>query len=346
MVTVSMYLPRLDAKLTINADDQCSLLEKSDNRKNDTSKSKLEDVPAGLKSLVLVEANISVAIDVSADLTLPLLPAPFDAVGTSVNIFSTEMPLITLCIEPVNGAIEITEVAPIATIVADKADLRGACTKHEADKPCTCAMATTTIFTTPTAAVPPLIEMTPYYPSAHIEPAKSPQYPLETPSGGYIANTPPTASEPCTNTETLRITISTPHSSTTENPAALPIILIPASKPCNPTSPVSSTSVSSFSEDGYYHSSSWSTLESTVSPPYSTPPSQTNTTPPSVEESMSFIAPASDTTGTGSVATSKDVSEFTGAAVPGKIAMRLNWREVSWQVAVLGIGMACGALMV
>lgn len=346
LVTVSMSLPRLDAKLTTSADGQCSLLERSDNGKNGKAISKPETPPASPESLMLLEANISVAIDVSADLMLPLLPAPFDTFGTATKIFSTEMPLITSCITPVNGAIKITEMAPIATIAADKVGVKGTCTKPEADKPCMCAMATTTIYAAPATPTTPQIEMTPYYPSAPTEPAEGPQYPTETPPGGYVSGTLPITSTLCTNTETLRITISKPPTSSTETPAAPPIILIPASKPCNSTSPVFSTLISSPSEDGYCHSPSPSTLQSISSLPHSTTPSQATTTPPRVEESMGFMSPPSNTNDTGGVATSTGITEFTGAAVPGKVAMRLERGEVGWQVAVLGMGMAFGALMV
>src|SRR5690242_11654853 len=75
LVTVALDLPRMDAKLTPNAKTQCSLLDNG----NMTKKAA---VPApenlNLSGLVLVEANMSFVVDVSADLTLPLLPAPLD----------------------------------------------------------------------------------------------------------------------------------------------------------------------------------------------------------------------------------------------------------------------------
>ena len=165
LVTVALDLPRLDARLTTNAQDQCSALDK-------TKKPKADENPKGeekpkrqdkdLSSLVLVEANISVVVGVSADLTLPLLPAPLDSAGTSTNIFSTEMPLMTSCVNPVKGALDITSMAPLATLTADKAEVTPAaggnstCTKHEQEKPCDCtgAIVTTTVYALPPTDAP------------------------------------------------------------------------------------------------------------------------------------------------------------------------------------------------
>ncbi|KAJ4347784.1 hypothetical protein N0V95_005131, partial [Ascochyta clinopodiicola] len=189
LVTVSMDLPRLDARLTTKAKDRCSLL---DNGNKTKTASKAKPKGADLSSLVFVEANVSVAIDVSADLTLPLLPAPFDSAGTSAQIFSTNIPLMTSCITPVKGKLKITEMAPAATVSADTAEVK-------ANKPCTCATATTTVYATPPTDTPPALDMTPYYPTARpVEtiptdggeqpPATTPlemtpYYPVDTPTG-------------------------------------------------------------------------------------------------------------------------------------------------------------------
>ena len=162
---MALDLPRLDARLTTNAKDQCSALDKSKKPKGD-DKPKGEDKPKrqdkDLSSLVLVEANISVVVGVAADLTLPLLPAPLNSAGTSTNIFSTEMPLMTSCINPVKGALKITSMAPVATITADTAKVTAAaggnstCTKHEQEKPCNCTggVVTTTVYALPPSDAP------------------------------------------------------------------------------------------------------------------------------------------------------------------------------------------------
>ncbi|KAL1609571.1 hypothetical protein SLS59_001077 [Nothophoma quercina] len=124
LITVSLDLPRLDTKLTTNAEKQCKALESDTKTKTNVNPEPEEGkTTKDLSKLMLVEANISVAIDVSADLTLPLLPAPFDAAGTTAKIFSTEMPLMTSCVKPVNGKLKITEMAPVATIKADQAEI-------------------------------------------------------------------------------------------------------------------------------------------------------------------------------------------------------------------------------
>ncbi|KAF1361770.1 hypothetical protein EJ07DRAFT_109790 [Lizonia empirigonia] len=184
LVTVSLDLPRLDARLSTKADKQCSLLDKGNTTKIDKKpKYKRTD----LSELVLVESNISVAIDVSADLKLPLLPAPLGSAGTSAQIFSTEMPLMTSCIAPTKGKLKITEMAPVATLIADvvnaKAEEQAACPKHP-DGGCTCATATTVYAVPPTSEPPftntgygeppratnPLTGMTFYYPDAPTAP--------------------------------------------------------------------------------------------------------------------------------------------------------------------------------
>ena len=152
LVTVSLNLPRLDAKLTTDAEKQCKALEGGNKTKTE-NKPNLRDqkTSTDLSKLMLVEANISVAIDVSADLTLPLLPAPFDSAGTTAKIFSTEMPLMTSCVAPVKGQLKVTSMAPAATIKADKVEVEvpatataaatastnSSYTEHEGDGKCT-----------------------------------------------------------------------------------------------------------------------------------------------------------------------------------------------------------------
>ncbi|KAF9696639.1 hypothetical protein EKO04_005347 [Ascochyta lentis] len=364
LVTVSMDLPRLDARLTTKAKNQCSRLNKGKKPKTD-SKAKPKD--ADLSSLVLVEANVSVAIDVSADLTLPLLPAPFDSAGTSAQIFTTEMPLMTSCVAPVKGKLKITEMAPAATIAADRAEVK-------AVKPCTCATATTTVYAAPPTGTPPPLEMTPYYPSAPpVEtpttngtqpPAleMTPYYPVSTPTGGNgygPVDQPPSTSTPCPSTQTLRITISTPPATTTppttDVPAPPPIIIISASKLCNSTfstttggsPPPSSASTFTSTPTSIPTSNSTTPASSTTpstplqstslqsTPLQSTPP--TTTTPPKVEESKGFMAPPGSSTSAASTPTPSKPSEFTGAAIRGV-------RGPRWVSAVLAGVVAMGMM--
>jgi hypothetical protein len=98
---VSMNLPRLDAKLSTNAQANCG------NGSNTTVPAApyantTTDVTGGLASLgplALVEANISITVDVGISLNLPLLPPPFADFGVDANLFSTVFPLITACVD-------------------------------------------------------------------------------------------------------------------------------------------------------------------------------------------------------------------------------------------------------
>jgi hypothetical protein len=98
---VSMNLPRLDARLSTNPGRDCG------NSSNTTTPSapfanqttQLADNLLSLGILTLVEANISLTVDVGVGLTIPLLPPPFGDVNLDANIFSTAFPLITACVD-------------------------------------------------------------------------------------------------------------------------------------------------------------------------------------------------------------------------------------------------------
>lgn len=401
---MSLNLPRLDARLTTNADDQCSLLSSGNKTRPHNKKAPKDNDPTDLTLLTLVEANISVVVDVAADLTLPLLPPPFDTASTSAKIFSTNIPLKTSCIAPVQGALSITELAPAATLVADRAEL--ADVEHTSHQTCTCTPVTTTVYAAPPASTgfyggwppvetaplgvpggpsdpgegpgyPPVtneqyggppattaVEMTPYYPDAPTDPAEYPETPVKTPTGGlemapyyptapaatptggygygYGYGPPPTNSTPCTNTQTLRITISTP--TTTTEPPSPPPTIISTSQPHNSSIPSITSSTSPVSppstNDGYYH------------PPTTTPPPPP---PPTIEESKGFMAPPPTATLSNAIVTNppgpgtapsnphnatKSIAVFTGAAIPGAVAP-----EFGWQMDVITVVMAGGLVL-
>ncbi|KAF2823025.1 hypothetical protein CC86DRAFT_458129 [Ophiobolus disseminans] len=101
-VFVSVNLPRLDAKLSTDAPANCG------NSTNATTPaapfanstgSIIGDI-AALGPLVLVEANISITVDVGIGLNLPFLPDPFGNVSVEANIFSVGFPLVTACVNP------------------------------------------------------------------------------------------------------------------------------------------------------------------------------------------------------------------------------------------------------
>jgi hypothetical protein len=125
-----MNLPRLDAKLSTNPAENCG---------NTTSNSTAPSGPytnetttlnpelLSLGALTLVEANVSITIDVDLGLTLPLLPPPFGDVGAEANLFSTVFPLITACVDagktlpPMTPKMEYNKTMPTGTPVEGNA---------------------------------------------------------------------------------------------------------------------------------------------------------------------------------------------------------------------------------
>jgi hypothetical protein len=93
-----MNLPRLDARLSTNPGRDCG------NSSNSTAPfgnrtTELADNLLSLGALTLVEANVSLTVDVGVGLTIPLLPPPFGDVNLEANIFSTVFPLVTACVD-------------------------------------------------------------------------------------------------------------------------------------------------------------------------------------------------------------------------------------------------------
>ncbi|KAH7410050.1 hypothetical protein DE146DRAFT_674837 [Phaeosphaeria sp. MPI-PUGE-AT-0046c] len=97
-VLVSMNLPRLDARLSTNPAKDCGVGNSSNITmpsapySNGTTPS-----PIALGPLTLVEANVSISVDVGLGLKLPLLPPPINDVGIEANVFSAVFPLVTGC---------------------------------------------------------------------------------------------------------------------------------------------------------------------------------------------------------------------------------------------------------
>ncbi|KAF2031012.1 hypothetical protein EK21DRAFT_64355 [Setomelanomma holmii] len=115
-VSVSMNLPRLSAKLSTNVVANCGngtnsthITSSTAPYANTTSRS----LPT-LGPLVLVEANVSVTVDVAIGLTLPLLPPPLNEVTNDANIFTANLPLVTSCINPQDA------FKPVTPAVADQ----------------------------------------------------------------------------------------------------------------------------------------------------------------------------------------------------------------------------------
>lgn len=68
-----------------------------------------------------------------------------------------------------------------------------------------------------------------------------------------------------------------------------------------------------------------------------------STSAPKVEESKGFMTLPHSTTDTRGIATSIELTEFTGTAVPG-IVVPLLQRKAGWHIAVLGASMGSGML--
>ncbi|KAF1963739.1 hypothetical protein CC80DRAFT_498862 [Byssothecium circinans] len=108
-VEVEMELPRLDTLITTiaNADTNCKDLDAAKSKRADNAS--LPEVEIG--SLVHIEANVSMSMDAGFNLKFPGL-SKVGLTGTSkyAEIFSTMIPLPTLCLAPEAGFVPATEV--------------------------------------------------------------------------------------------------------------------------------------------------------------------------------------------------------------------------------------------
>ncbi|KAI4915103.1 hypothetical protein J4E90_005141 [Alternaria incomplexa] len=113
-VTPSLNLPRLDAKLSSNIPENCGAGNSSNATQlgapfaNQTAESPPELLSLG--PLALVEANVSLSIDIALDVSIPILPPPFNAVGVQENIFTAVFPLLSGCAAPENAFDNVTGV--------------------------------------------------------------------------------------------------------------------------------------------------------------------------------------------------------------------------------------------
>lgn len=116
-VTTVLDLPRLDAKLSTNIAENCA----SGNSSTDpsapgaNSTTQLSPDLIQLGPIALVEANVSISCDLSFDVSIPILPPPFNQVGVAQNIFKAEFPLVSECKSPetaFDGASGIVVPAP------------------------------------------------------------------------------------------------------------------------------------------------------------------------------------------------------------------------------------------
>ncbi|EOA84581.1 uncharacterized protein SETTUDRAFT_61645, partial [Exserohilum turcica Et28A] len=104
-VTTSLELPRLDAKLSSNVAGNCNKGRNGVSAppaaaamsvKNHTAR-QLPSPPLSLGPIALVQANVSVSCDIALDVSIPILPPPFNAVNVEKNIFKAQLELVKEC---------------------------------------------------------------------------------------------------------------------------------------------------------------------------------------------------------------------------------------------------------
>ncbi|KAG9389039.1 HET domain containing protein [Pyrenophora tritici-repentis] len=98
-VTATMNLPRLDAKLSSNIAHSCG------NNSNSTAPfaNKTEALSTDLLALgpiALVEANVSLSMDLAFNVNFPFLPPGLNAINLAANLFTAVFPLINGCAAP------------------------------------------------------------------------------------------------------------------------------------------------------------------------------------------------------------------------------------------------------
>ncbi|KAL7770715.1 hypothetical protein CFE70_000653 [Pyrenophora teres f. teres 0-1] len=98
-VTATMNLPRLDAKLSSNIAQNCG------NRSNSTHPSSNRTVTPSadllaLGPVALVEANVSLSMDLALNVNIPILPPGLNSFNVAKNLFTTVFPLIKECAAP------------------------------------------------------------------------------------------------------------------------------------------------------------------------------------------------------------------------------------------------------
>ncbi|KAH3919920.1 hypothetical protein HBH56_020460 [Parastagonospora nodorum] len=239
-VTLSMNLPRLDAKLSTNAAANCG------GRSNSTLPDQLSpNIPTpdtgdiiALGPLALVEANVTITIDAGFTLEIPLLPPPFRDVNLNANLFTQVFPLVTECVDatkppkPTVPRLGANHTAPVNTMslgtnntvyvspMRPTAMLQWNATKtammpgHPMAP--THVVASSPIMAPSHAAVPSQaaasshVLAAPYYPVVTGPPAAPYPIPQDSPKHNSSALLAHVSSEPCSNTSMAVGTASAP----------------------------------------------------------------------------------------------------------------------------------------
>jgi hypothetical protein len=360
-VFVSMNLPRLDAKLSTNAAANCgnssNVTTPSAPYANTTTELSRDLLTLG--PLVLVEANVSVTVDVGFGLELPLLPPPFGDVNLDANIFSTVFPLVTECVDAAKSFPPMTASTggnATATPLLSSAILGSNSTVH----------ATSTMAgyaTAPPAGMTLSSNSTVHMTSAAVVVATSSPCGIDstvyvTLTETYTATMTHTSAAHSNLTKSIMKSghlVASSHvvdtssapaslaqhavSSITAHTSALPLSTPDASSMPIPIPAIvaNSTVVSSAS-----------TQPAIVAPPFalsSAPPfALSSTSPaPTVVMSSGFLGASN-----GSIVAAPQQSGpavFTGAAAPGFGVPMGSWRAMGWQTGVMAISVVLGAML-
>ncbi|PSN61431.1 hypothetical protein BS50DRAFT_151705 [Corynespora cassiicola Philippines] len=287
-VTVSMDLPRLDALITAKPNGDC----KSILGGNSTSVASLGNSTNGdLSPVIIVDANVSIVLDVGADFSFPILP--IDPIGTAAEIFSTKFELGTRCLAPGEGFAQATGAA--AAGVGNQ--LPGfVLTAGYGDSASTCGGSTVTVYQPPPTGG---AQYPPYEPSA---PVIEPPVITPPPCSGYDCPdspesppSPPVQSEPNCNGYECPKPPSPPVESNPPPPPAEsdpgcngydcpPPVAPPQSEPPSPpqSEPVSPPVESDPGCNGY-DCPQQPPVEPPIEPPVTTTPCDSSTLPPATE---------------------------------------------------------------
>ncbi|KAH7378275.1 hypothetical protein BKA66DRAFT_571703 [Pyrenochaeta sp. MPI-SDFR-AT-0127] len=352
---VSMNLPRLDAKLSTNAQANCGNQTGSNTTvpsppyANTTNGSPIPLIELG--PLVLVEANISLTVDVGLGLTLPFLPPPFQEVEVAAPIFSTLFPLVTSCVSPGEAFKTITGivVAPTSSVYYANSTV----TPGSTTTPCNTTVTThvaTTVYSTSTKTtnwhIPPTHEAVTSHVVVPSYPIKEPIKPSNTttlcstdvltssstsiddtkPSSTFVADATSSSTSIAATTSSSTFIADTASSSTfiaatTSSVLAIPIPILPPSIGETRTVVNSSVVLETRTQTSVAFTLP-SVSESSVPPPG-----------PVVSMPTGFLTPSN---ASAVPVRQTDIVQFTGAAVPGPEAPKMG---------VLALSMLLGALM-
>jgi hypothetical protein len=371
-VFVSMNLPRLDAKLSTNAVANCG------NSSNATTPSApYRNTTTGINTdllalgpLVLVEANVSVTVDVGFGLNLPLLPPPFGDVNLDANIFSTVFPLVTACVDAAKSFPPMTVSTggnATATPLPSGAMLGSNSTVHATS---TMAANTTAAFAASTKAV----HMSSRAHLASTVVVIETNLPCSTGSTVYVTltetHTATVTHAPAAHANTTEIVLSASHvmasshnieaSSTLASLAqhAVSSVSVHSSALVIPMPPASSMAIST---SAVVANSTIVRLTSSQ-PAIQAPPFALSSAPPFVLTSaappfaLSSAAPASTVAmSSGFLGSSNSTAVaapqqsgpavFTGAATHGVQVPRLRWTVMGCQLSVVGMSVLLGAVL-